>query len=73
MGVERGAVLLVGQRAGGRAREGERPAIRVAVRGVGIIGATGGLIRHLTLDPTKNYQGLGQPVSTMSRDIRPGA
>ncbi len=43
----------------GRAHSRRHVVILVAGRDVRIVGVTGGLIRHLTIDPTKRYQGLG--------------
>ncbi|HEU0127213.1 MAG TPA: IS481 family transposase [Pseudonocardiaceae bacterium] len=45
----------------GRAHVGTPVLVLVADRDVRVITETGELLRHLTIDPTKNYQGRGRP------------
>lgn len=56
----------------GHAHKGTRVLLLVDGLDVRVISLDGELLRHLTLDPTRDYQPTGKPrVSTMSRHIRP--
>jgi hypothetical protein len=44
----------------GRAREGWRIIVLVCDLDIRVLSAEGELLRHLTLDPTRDYQPLGQ-------------
>ena len=50
----RGKMLHIGM---GSANRGKRVVMLVAGRDVRVLDANGDLLRHLTLDPTRDYQG----------------